>query len=216
MPEFIGTSIEFKRYIGPRLRNLVQNLTRSHKASVGACESCGAGDALESAHVKGRDRNQIIEQLLAASAPDSIVKVDLESFEAAFRSEHEPLEKSILVLCQSCHARYDSKGDTASQVQPKGLEAQQHPERTGVAELLPITLTPSPVAEFKRQLLVKRMATISIYFRDGRIEQRPWNASGFTEGSNVMGNLRSRPEFRQGNWQRNGIIKVHVTLSKDA
>ena len=33
MPTFTGTNREFKRYIGPRLRNLVQVITKKHKAA---------------------------------------------------------------------------------------------------------------------------------------------------------------------------------------
>jgi hypothetical protein len=67
VPVFTGTNREFKRYIGPRLRNLVQMITKKHKATVAACEHCGVGEDLESAHIRGRDRNQIIDLLLAAT-----------------------------------------------------------------------------------------------------------------------------------------------------
>ena len=32
--------------------------------------------------------------------------------------------------------------------------------------------------------------------------------------SNVIGNLRSRPEFRSDAWQRNGIASVRVTIEE--
>ena len=51
---------------------------------------------------------------------------------------------------------------------------------------------------------------------DGRIEQKPWDASRFSVSSNLFGNLRSRPEFRSGNWQAQGIVKVHVRVAKNA
>ena len=218
MPEFTGTTKQFKRYIGPHLRVLVQQLTKRHKKSVGACEGCGCGvgGELESAHVRGRDRNQIIEELLGNPKPESPVKVDLERFDAAFRAEHEPLEKSILVLCRSCHAKYDSNEIPNEPVREGRPEVEMPAERAGAAKILPITMDPSPDAEFKRQLLIQRRSTIFIHYRDGRVENRPWDASGFTENSNVIGNLRSRPEFRQGFWQTNQIVKVHVSVSKDA
>jgi len=37
MGRFDGTTREFKRYIGPRLRNVVQQITRKQKAAIGAC-----------------------------------------------------------------------------------------------------------------------------------------------------------------------------------
>lgn len=79
-------------------------------------------------------------------------------------------------------------------------------------DLLPIALEPSQSAEFRRQLLRCRRAQITTYYDDGRVEHHPWDASRFSETSNVMGNLRSRPEFRQGTWQRSGIVKVHVRI----
>ncbi len=106
MPTFTGTSREFKRYIGPRLRNYVQMLTKKHKANVGACEHCGAGKELEAAHLKERDRNQII--LLSAISSESVVTVELQQFEESFKSEHHPVEKAILILCRQCHNKYDT------------------------------------------------------------------------------------------------------------
>jgi hypothetical protein len=61
---FERTSQEFKRYIGPRLRIVVQLLTKKQQAEIGACEHCGSGENLESVHVLGRDRTEIIDLLL--------------------------------------------------------------------------------------------------------------------------------------------------------
>ena len=90
MPTFTGTSQEFKRHIGPRLRNFVQMLTRKHKASVGACEHCGAGQELESAHVRGTDRNQIIDLLPSAISTETVVTVELRQFEASLQVGARP------------------------------------------------------------------------------------------------------------------------------
>ena len=65
MASFIGTNKELRRYIGPRLRNLVQQITKNHKADIAACEYCGNSENLESAHVRGRDRNEIIDLVRA-------------------------------------------------------------------------------------------------------------------------------------------------------
>lgn len=210
MAKFTGTLKEFKRYVGPRLRNLVQTWTREHKGSVGACEICGSGEYLESAHVKGSNRNQIIEKLLPSGGFNETHTVDLAEFEAKFREEHEPLEKAILVLCHSCHGQYDS-GSTfpdASNVSETTGEPKTHTQ----GGVLPIMLLPSPVTEFKKHLLSRKQANIVVWYADGRIEERQWDASAFLEASNVMGNLRSRPEFRQGNWQQAGIVKVLVKV----
>ena len=216
MPTFTGTSREFKRYVGPRLRNFVQMLTKKHKASVGACEHCTVGEDLESAHVRGRDRNQIIDLLLTAISTESVVAVDFQQFEKNFKLEHDPVEKAILILCRQCHKKYDSSTYSASPNAPKLPPIVGHegaiPALETLGDLLPITLEPPQSAEFRRRLLACRRAQITTFYNDGRVEHYPWDASRFSETSSVMGNLRSRPEFRKGTWQRSGIVKVHVCI----
>ena len=45
-------------------------------------------------------------------------------------------------------------------------------------------------------------------------EVQPWNARRMSPTSNVIGNLRSRPEFRSNAWQNNGIASVRVTIDE--
>jgi hypothetical protein len=216
---FEGTSQEFKRYIGPRLRNVVNLLTKKQKAEIGACEHCGSSENLESAHVLGRNRTEIIDLLLGTSSPGDTVSVDLGQFEEAFRSEHEPFEKAILVLCRECHRKYDSKAiqqnataDVGHMVDAVGVSPGSRSPAWGI---LPITLDPSRVSVFKDRLLSRKAAEIVISYADGRTERRPWDASKFSEASSVFENLRSAPEFRQGEWQSLGIVKVHVRVLGD-
>lgn len=97
-----------------------------------------------------------------------------------------------------------------------GFQVAEHSGAVPVIEspdsILPITLEPSQSAEFKLQLLACRHAQITTFYNDGRVEHHPWDASRFSDTSNVMGNLRSRPEFRQGAWRQSGIVKVHVRI----
>ena len=79
-------------------------------------------------------------------------------------------------------------------------------------DVLPITLAPASPAAFKRSLLTTRRAEIRIDYTDGRVEKRVWNATRLTSRSNILGNLRSREEFRAGIWQQNGIAEVHVAV----
>ena len=122
MASFVGTNKEFRRYIGPRLRNLVQQITKNHKAEVSACEHCGTKDNLESAHVHGRDRNEIIDLVLDENTHNGIATVDIGMFEERFKEEHHPLEKSILILCRSCHKKYDSKEPQAVSLPQESTE----------------------------------------------------------------------------------------------
>ena len=217
MAHFKGTNREFRRYIGPRLRNLVQQITRNHKAEVAACEHCGTNESLESAHVRGRDRNEIIDLVVSEFTTNDIAAIDLGVFEEKFKAEHQPIEKSILILCRRCHRTYDAKRPATHQISPSEYGTTNN---SRVAEncddLLPITLTPSNPTNFKEELLASNKAEIQCYYSDGRVESKPWNASRFSATSSVMGNLRSRPEFRAGKWQSHGIVKVHVKVIKNA
>jgi len=218
MASFIGTNKEFRRYVGPRLRNLVQQITKSHKAEVSACEHCGSKENLESAHVHGRDRNEIIDLVLNNYTSNGIVTVDLNVFEVQFKEEHHPFEKSILILCRGCHRKYDSKVMESTQVQQTTTERQHDTSMSNenFDGVLPITLEPADPDIFKQDILVTKKAEIETTYSDGRVERKPWNASRFSSSSNVFGNLRSRPEYRSGNWHSKGIVKVHVKVVKNA
>lgn len=117
MAVFEGTEPEFNRYIGPRVRNLVQLMTKSAKrAAGGACSHCGRTDVeLEAAHVHGRERTTIIHELLEHYRVGETHRVDLESFERELRAAHEPIEKSFLFLCSDCHRAYDREGRAPSE-----------------------------------------------------------------------------------------------------
>jgi hypothetical protein len=80
--------------------------------------------------------------------------------------------------------------------------------------ILPIELNPNDESEFKRKLLSRRRAYITTIYANGQKEKKPWNANSFSESSDVIGNLRSRPEFRKGEWQKRGIIKVFVSIEE--
>lgn len=204
MAKFVGNGREFKRYVGPFLRNLVQQITKKYKQSVGACEHCGAINRLQAAHVADRDRTEIIDQLLAASDNDSVVEVDLVAFENEFKEEHFPIEDCILILCKDCHLKYDRKQDRPLAGGPTSS--------TGSRQVLPILFDPSDTEEFKTLLLDQKWAVIEVHYADGRVVEQEWNAVRFSTTSNLLGNLRSRPEFRSGKWQAEGIVHVYVRI----
>jgi hypothetical protein len=208
MASFTGTKKEFRRYVGPRLRNLVQQITKDHRLRISSCEHCGSAAGLQAAHVRGRDRNQIIDLILDRLTREETFTIDIVEFEKSFKAEHEPLETAILILCSACHKQYDLP--TRSQRISEG-NSSLNVERDGY---LPINFVPADSDEFKRELLRTRTAEIITTYRDGRVETKVWNAQNFRATSNVIGNLRSRPEFRNGNWQSRGIREVTVCILK--
>ncbi|MCP4117401.1 MAG: hypothetical protein GY737_18810 [Desulfobacteraceae bacterium] len=108
--------------------------------------------------------------------------------------------------------KYDSKEPKYIQVTTSS--SKQSPDIVNNEGFLPITIDPVNPDIFKQELLVSKRAVIETFYTDGRVEQKKWNASKFTASSNVFGNLRSRPEYRSGNWQSRSIAKVHVKVQK--
>lgn len=82
--------------------------------------------------------------------------------------------------------------------------------------VLPIELEPASIQEFKNRLLNSRKARIIVYYNNDTSKENIWIASKFTSRSDPLGNLRSRPEFRQGEWQRRGISRVKVIVDDQA
>lgn len=114
MASFVGTIEEFIRYINPRAKNVVNSITRKHKQEIGRCEHCfTSSEILEAAHVTGKERPKIIEDILSQFKNGEIITVDLEVFENLFLEAHDPIDEAVLVLCRSCHRKYD---ETTSKV----------------------------------------------------------------------------------------------------
>ena len=76
---------------------------------------------------------------------------------------------------------------------------------------MPIHLDP-PGAAFKEELLGAREAWIATFYENGDVQVRHWDAARMSERSNVLGNLRSRPEYRNPRWRELGIAVVQVTI----
>ena len=81
-------------------------------------------------------------------------------------------------------------------------------------DTLPITLDPPTAEAFRDALLRKREARIFEFYRDGRTIERHWNANNMSESSNVLGNLRSRPQYRKGAWKGLGIQSLTVYVKE--
>lgn len=111
MAKFIGTVQEFHHFIGPKLRNAINGITRNHRMQRnGICETCQSKSELHSAHVHGRERRAIIKMELKHFLDESgIVSGILEDIESRILMAHLPIEHTFKFLCHACHVRYDSK-----------------------------------------------------------------------------------------------------------
>jgi ribosomal protein L37AE/L43A len=205
MANFTGTKTELHRHLGSRFTNLVQKIARKHKTKT-ACQHCGGLANLEAAHVHGRSRPSIVNLVASEYTKDSVVSFNFVEFEKKFIAQHNPIEKTIIFLCRSCHQKYDNPAKTPSK------SGDPFTQTTSNAELLPITLEPRGSENFREQLLKSKKAEIKIIYSDGSSKTQLWNASKLLPTSNIMGNLRSRPKFKAGQHQANGIVAVHVKV----
>jgi hypothetical protein len=61
MSKFIGTMDDYHKFIGPRIRNIVNTFTKKERDKrQGICEFCREKKELQSAHKHGKERKIII------------------------------------------------------------------------------------------------------------------------------------------------------------
>jgi len=108
--QFIGTVQDFHHYIGPRIRNVINQAAAPHRKSLGGiCQECGVKAELQSAHVHGRDRRMLIEGVLSQYArPDGRIQCDLDEVEKQVVEAHMPIDDTFKFICHPCHVAYDS------------------------------------------------------------------------------------------------------------
>ena len=93
-----------------------------------------------------------------------------------------------------------------------GFEIDNKNNKEKEINILPIELFPSDSELFRSELLKSKQAAITIYYNNGDNERKIWNASKINQNSNILGNIRSRQEFRNGKWQKGNIAKVVVAV----
>ena len=112
MANFEGTINEFHYFLGPRIRNAINNFTRKYRNQRdGACEDCGEKKELHSAHVHGQERRTIIEKILSPYLNEGQVHCNIEKIEKEILKAHFPIENCFKFLCRTCHVAYDSKNN---------------------------------------------------------------------------------------------------------
>jgi hypothetical protein len=108
------------------------------------------------------------------------------------------------------------KNNTFKKETITAIQKEESNKRISISsETLRIELNPSGIDEFKRLLLINRRAFITTHYNNQEPIRKEWNANNMTENSNIIGNLRSRPEFRARNWQKNNISHVCVSIEED-
>ncbi len=98
----------------------------------------------------------------------------------------------------------------------EGIDAEPKKEIPSKEGILKIDLIPSDTKIFKEKLLISQHAIIIEYYEDGRVSLPiEWKARNISEKSNIIGNIRSRPDYRQGAWQEKGIKRLSVEVPEE-
>lgn len=137
MARFVGTVQDYHHFIGPRIRNVVnQAAAADRKSHGGICEFCGETAELQSAHVHGRERRMLIESVLAQYVrPDGLVDIDIEAVERQVIDAHMPIEDTFKFICPACHRRYDAGADARGARRRGGHAAPQSDQFTKLGRI---------------------------------------------------------------------------------
>jgi len=113
MTIFIGTWKEFIYHFTPRIKQQITILTKPYRDKMNnVCPKCNRQvRQIDSAHVHGRDRPQVIGLVIKKyKRKDGLYEIkDLDLCIKEITNEHIPIEKNFLFLCKDCHKEYDSK-----------------------------------------------------------------------------------------------------------
>ncbi len=112
MAKLICSIEEYHKFIGPRIRNVIQAMTKGKKRELNhICQHCKKEKELEAAHIKGKARKKIIENILAdylIGKKGRLIEVDIKEVEETIVKAHRPIDKYFLFLCAECHIKYDN------------------------------------------------------------------------------------------------------------
>ena len=157
--------------------------------------------------INRREEHQnLTKKMLSERFQEKIVELIKQDFLNEYDGE---LIESVLNELK-IEIKQKQSGITKSEL-PKNQFREQRVSEYSIG-ILPIVLNPQSESEFKRRLLMTKTAYITTFYKNGASKQSTWNAQRFKESSGVLGNLRSRPEFRNGEWQKLGIEKVLVSI----
>ena len=185
---------------------------------VGSGQAVGEAEAL----VESQQRAEIIGKTIAAAwtqiieTPDELlVELISETTEriCGFKPEPELVEQFLLRRVHALNHALDGHPPLALSRETNAPSAHRT-RREVQGPTLPITLDPQNSADFLAALLRTKEGWLEVSYSDGRKEVRRWDASLMRPSSNVIGNLRSRPEFRNGTWQKNGIASLRVSVER--
>ena len=217
-------SWEKRRFLTIDLESQQPNIVEQRFMEYLSEEKVLSGRAVSDAEdlVKSQQRADITSKTIVEAwnqivgTPDEIL-VDLisEATEriCGFKPERELVEQ---FLSRHVHAVGDVPYGSAQVLSSRETNAPSATQTRweGQSSILPITLDPPNPKDFRDALLRTKEAWLEVSFNDGRKEVRRWGASNMRTSSNVIGNLRSRPEFRAGKWKNRGITSLRASIER--
>ncbi len=176
MAIFEGSVQEFHHYVGPRIKNAINLFCqKARKARNGVCEHCNKTvKILDSAHVHGRDRRSIIEDILTAYESAGVVRCDIKVVEREILDGHGIVADTFKFLCKDCHVQYD-KYEELALIAPSKKEFDQ-----GLFGVGQIARVAQPLARMLRAVL-------------GRPHAEPLNPVPHTQSPQMPNQLSSEP-----------------------
>lgn len=120
MAYFEGTLDEFYVFLGARTSDLVTKIARPRRKEQKSCKQlkedgskCGKYTKLDAAHLKGRTRKEIIQEILQETGEfnnqNNSYKINIADFEERFISKHDDFFSVIEFMCRKHHKAYDTK-----------------------------------------------------------------------------------------------------------
>lgn len=220
MAKFIGTIDEFNALFGGTLlTKAVEAYAKEYREMVGSCQHKGkngieCSGVLQTAHnhEAGYDRiGMAVEILKGYENADGIVEVDLDEFLQKYHDAHQPLHKTVKILCSKHHGALDKGTHTkseSSKVLRYGMPEKQAVKRGSC----PLEFIPSEEAVIND---LKEIGECFIHYRlfGGTIVTKRWNNfKAEITGPNLYNSLGSRQFVKD---YHNHIEKIVVSIHED-
>jgi len=144
-----GTLDEIYTYLGPRTSDIVAQIARPFRKVNGHRISCGVENedgskckqytGLHAAHLKGKERKILIQEILNDSAikiGEDVYRIELELFEVEFRKKHDKFLDVVKFMCPKHHKQYDLRNGIDHTQESQIMDREEIEEMFEINELI--------------------------------------------------------------------------------
>lgn len=220
MAKFIGTIDEFiALFGGTLLTKAVEAYTKEYRDMVGCCQHKGANEiecskTLQTAHnhEAGYDRKGMAVEILKAYENEAgIVEVDFNEFFKKYHAAHQPLHKTVKVLCSKHHGAFDTGTRTKSDPE-KVLRYGMPEKQTGGRGEYGVEYFPSMESVIDA-LKTTGKCYIHYHIFGGTVVTKVWNnTKAEITKENLENNIRSKQFVKD---YRPRIEKIVVSVNEN-